>query len=109
MMSELEINNILHCASEYKNMCISIDIFIEFLKPPLSKYFTQNKLNESLRSGFYGKLLNCKVWVKKIEDKCIKISDENDIDYYENATWTPPIPIQYANQIDKMLELKSFW
>jgi hypothetical protein len=112
-MNEIEEWNMRNLVEQYSNICISIDMFVDFLKPPLVNCLDPITDRKTLQRGLYARCGGANIWVSKIvRPRCVRFSN---LDIYEarkeENKWSSEIPLALAdvNTLDRMMKLKVFW
>lgn len=115
-MTNKEYENLLLAIQKYKNICISIELYSEFL----SNSYLNDKLipssdHETFRLGLYGKIDETRIYVSrlcKLDDKTdfyIRISDLDEISIRNNIEakgWSLLLKLE---DFDRLNDLKAFW
>ena len=113
-MNELEENNFKLMCSKYKNICISIDLFCDFLKQtPFTKLLDPILDRGILQTGLYANIIGTDIWVSKLNASTdgkhyIRVSNaqREDIDSRSTDGWSPLLELE---DLDRLLNLKAFW
>lgn len=98
-------------ARKYKHICIGIEIFTNgILSANFWGEFKPISNRDVLRTGYYGNVYDCKIWVSKhMPPDTISISNLEIIEGREESKWSPPIAIEDSNEYKKIINLKAFW
>jgi hypothetical protein len=103
------VDNIIAVARQYKNICISIINFTDFLKHSENPFFEPITVRVTLMSGLYCYICGCNCFVgKDVPEDHIKVSNE-DVENNKDIKWSIPIPIKYMEDFDRYIKLKAFW
>ena len=121
-MNQKESDNLLLAIDKYKNVCISIGLFTEFLRnEPWFGLLEPVTDKEVLMSGLYGRVGNTKIWVSKIannpelkapaadEPYCIRVSNCENVTTRKNNKaegWSPLLKLE---NFDRLNKLRAFW
>lgn len=113
-MNEKQEDNLKLAVSKYKNVCVSISLFTEFLTPTaLTTDFNPVTERDILAAGLYGKLLGSNIWVSRINDSTdgkfyIRVSNtpQDQVNSRSTEGWSPLFDLE---MFDRITDLKAFW
>ena len=116
-MNKVERQNLLNIVDKYRNVCMNIDTFTDFLSTkgisdlPI-ELIPQTAYNK-MRNGHYANLLHAKLWIAGYTPyKTIMLSNEKITSTKKcQAVWSPAIPLKQAtlDYIERLANLKTLW
>jgi len=110
-MTEIEEYNILMIVNTYKNMCISMDTYCEFIKETrwADRIDPTTQLN-LLKQGYFANIGACSIWVSKIiAPNHIRVSNQEISIAKDETKWSPECAIADFDMLTRLHKLKAFW
>jgi hypothetical protein len=114
-MNDEEFSNMMLISQTYKHMCISISEYCDFLEPEKAHFIDSVVDQDILRTGLYGYIGKCYLWVSPITGAgSVRVSNA-EIDRVNiregTGKWSLEIPLALANPeyLERVLNLKAFW
>ncbi|SRR5260370_36901668 len=113
-MNDLERQNLLLLSVIYKNICINIEDFCDFLDPFWDDKFNSvsgTSYKNMVKTGLYGHISSANIWISKIVSPGdVRVSNE-DISSAtkDESKWSPSVVLKDADKIKKVFNLKAFW
>jgi hypothetical protein len=114
-MNQKENDNLHLAINEYKHVCISINLYSEFLNNevwPEIEPFTEK---QTLMTGLYARIRGSNIWVSKLAyyqnradgPQHIRVSNNEIVSVKKSGEgWSPLFILE---EFDKFHELRAFW
>ncbi len=108
-MDKIEQKAILMLALTHKNICVNIGTYTDFLRPEWNAYIQPVTDLKTIKSGLYGHLMECKVWVKKfMAPDSVSFSDLEITDPSDSEKWSPPQLIKDTEEYIRVSNIRAF-
>lgn len=107
-----EISNILLLCDSYKNICLNVDDFINYLiNSELREMCDPITDRELIKSGLYCILDKTNIWSSKIVDKKhVRVSNQKIFHATKDAEkWSCQCPLSLSDNFERVVKLKVFW